>query len=516
MNQADDGNTQEPLPLPKTDDYWAFLSYRHADNTVQDRDWATWLQDQIEHYEVPADLVGTLNQWGEPIPERIYPIFRDEQSLAAKADLGAAIEDALKQSRYLVVLCSPRAVESAYVAQEIHHFKVSGKGERIIAAIVAGEPDDPEHECFPEPLRYPIVKGEIDTATREEPIAADFRLADGKEGFTSPEAYQLALIREGKLKRKAIKTRVDAYEQRLQLAKLKIIAGILGVTLEQLRDRDRLHQLELARKRARNLRRWLSTTVALLLLAIVGGLGAGYFFQQSEIRRQEAEAARKEAQLNEQRALAGEAEAEKQRTAAENNANRAVAGEAEAKIQGLAAESARQQAETEREQAEKILEFMTFQIRDKIGSYLPTNLKNEILETVDAYYEETGRNRTGAGKGRVVGHFNNLGNLALAEGDTEVALDYYEKSFVLSEELVAEEPDKPIWKVYLSAGHTKLGDVKLKLGRTDEALAHYEAALKVAEELVELDPGNAGYRRDLSISYNRLGDVKLQLGQTDG
>ncbi len=453
-----DSKERETTP-PQNSDYWAFLSYRHKDNTVQDRDWATWLQNQIEHYEVPADLIGTLNQWGDEIPERIYPIFRDEQSLAAKADLGAAIQDALNQSRYLVVLCSPRAVESSYVAQEIRHFKADGKKDRIIAAIVAGEPGDPEQECFPVPLRHPFVDGEIDASVREEPIAADFRLADGHEGFTSPEAYQLALVREGTLKRKAIKITVGAYEQRLQLAQLKVIAGILGVTLEQLRDRDRLHQLDLARKRARNLRRWLSATVALLLLAIVGVVLSFLFFQRSE--------------------------------------------------------SHRERAETERNQAENILEFMTFQVRDKMGPYLPTDLRREILETVDGYYEATGRNRTGDAKSQVAVHFTNLGELALAEGDTDAALDYYQKSFVLNKELVAEEPDDPYWKRGICLSHGKLGDVKSLLGRIDEALAHYEAQSKVAEELIKLDLGSVEYRRDLAISYDNMGDVKLKLGRSD-
>ncbi len=38
--------------------YHAFISYRHADNKEQGRQWATWLHQAIETYEVPKDLVG--------------------------------------------------------------------------------------------------------------------------------------------------------------------------------------------------------------------------------------------------------------------------------------------------------------------------------------------------------------------------------------------------------------------------------------------------------------------------
>lgn len=70
------------LADPQANDYLAFISYRHADNTEEDRQWATWLHAQLEAYEIPAELIGTTNLRGEAIPERIYPVFRDEVSLA--------------------------------------------------------------------------------------------------------------------------------------------------------------------------------------------------------------------------------------------------------------------------------------------------------------------------------------------------------------------------------------------------------------------------------------------------
>ena len=59
--------------------YRAFISYRHADNRQQGRQWATWLHQAIETYEIPKELVGTKNSRGEEIPERIFPVFRDEE-----------------------------------------------------------------------------------------------------------------------------------------------------------------------------------------------------------------------------------------------------------------------------------------------------------------------------------------------------------------------------------------------------------------------------------------------------
>ena len=151
--------------------YLAFISYRHADNKTPGRQWATWLHQAIETYQVPDQLVGKTNSRGEEIPSRIFPVFRDEEALPADADLESSIKIALDNSALLIVLCSPRANASKYVADEIDYFKKLGRSDRIIAAMIDGEPnaswDTSKHnesigiesECFPEPLRVKYDQG---------------------------------------------------------------------------------------------------------------------------------------------------------------------------------------------------------------------------------------------------------------------------------------------------------------------------------------------------------------------
>jgi len=76
----------------------------------------------IRKLQVPADLIGTKNSRGDPIPASLYPVFRDEEELPADADLTKNIRQALENSGLLVVLCSPRAVESSFVRAEIRYF----------------------------------------------------------------------------------------------------------------------------------------------------------------------------------------------------------------------------------------------------------------------------------------------------------------------------------------------------------------------------------------------------------
>jgi hypothetical protein len=272
---------------PSRTEYWCFISYRHADNQQQGRQWATWLHQQIETYEVPADLVGTTNERGDILPERIFPVFRDEDELPADADLSAPIGAALERSKFLVVLCSPRAAQSFYVAHEIHYFKKLGKSSRVLAALIEGEPNaswdlgkrragiPAEAECFPEPLRHPVdAGGNLIRSEQAEPIAADFRLPDRSQGWTSPEAYRQALREDGQIDAARVDLLVADYARRCELAKLKILAGVLGIPLGQLTRRDKTYQLEKARRRARVFLRVAAAMIALAACAVTAGIFA--------------------------------------------------------------------------------------------------------------------------------------------------------------------------------------------------------------------------------------------------
>jgi WD40 repeat protein len=285
------------MPEEESRRYTAFLSYRHADNKEDGRHWAEWLHHSLETYEVPRDLVGRPNLRGEPIPSVIYPVFRDEAELPADAELSTPIQTALARSDTLIVLCSPRATHSRFVADEIRSFKEMGKSDRILALILDGEPnaDDagkradgiaPQAECFPEPLRSGLPKpdGSIDWTARTEPIAADVRPGGAPtQGFTTAAAYRDALEKSGKYSSAELRRLKREYAARLELARLKLISGVLGVSLGSLTKRD-------AAYRARKFRRLASVLGLLFLLAIAAAAVA--FWQRSEATRQRNRAER--------------------------------------------------------------------------------------------------------------------------------------------------------------------------------------------------------------------------------
>jgi hypothetical protein len=89
--------------MPDEYKYWAFISYSH-----QDKRWGDWLHRALETYRVPRRLVGRPSRDGA-VPRRLYPIFRDREGLPTSSDLGPNINEALRFSRYLIVICSPRS-----------------------------------------------------------------------------------------------------------------------------------------------------------------------------------------------------------------------------------------------------------------------------------------------------------------------------------------------------------------------------------------------------------------------
>lgn len=131
--------------------YRAFVSYSHADAR-----FAAWLHRKLEASRLPD---GT----------RLAPIFIDRAELAAGPDLSAQVRGALSESAALVVIASPAARASRWVGQEIELFRQLHPDRPVLAALIAGEPD----EAFPDPLL-------LSNGAALEPLAADFR--EGQDG----------------------------------------------------------------------------------------------------------------------------------------------------------------------------------------------------------------------------------------------------------------------------------------------------------------------------------------------
>jgi len=180
--------------------YRSFFSYARADDRT-----ANWLHRQLDGYRTPKTLVGVEGEFG-PAPAKLHPIFRDRTDLESGGHVDRALQSALENSETLIVLCTPTSAKSRWVNHECETFLKLGREAAIFPVIAAGEPEsgDPETECFPPALRG---KGLLAADLREIRLPNGQLVGDGREG-----------------------------------GRLKLIAGLLGVPLDRLVQRERNRQ----------------------------------------------------------------------------------------------------------------------------------------------------------------------------------------------------------------------------------------------------------------------------------
>ena len=103
--------------------YDAFVSYSHA----KDKPIAAALQSVIQRLGKP---------WYR---RRALRLFRDDTSLSATPGLWPSIEQALSQSRFLILLASPEAAASPWVNKEISYWLDHQSADTLLIALTDGE-----------------------------------------------------------------------------------------------------------------------------------------------------------------------------------------------------------------------------------------------------------------------------------------------------------------------------------------------------------------------------------------
>lgn len=168
--------------------YDAFISYRH---TELDKFVAENLHKQLEAFKLPGNV--SKNKTGRT---RIERVFRDKDELPLTNNLEDPIMQALQNSEYLIVICSPRLRESLWCKKEIETFiKMHGR-EKVLAVLIEGEPE----ESFPDELLYAEEVIKHPDGTEEvvkksmEPLAADIRGKDKKAMLKAMRTEMLRLL----------------------------------------------------------------------------------------------------------------------------------------------------------------------------------------------------------------------------------------------------------------------------------------------------------------------------------
>ena len=454
------GRRQGPHRLHAKQHYFAFLSYSHADQVT-----AEWLHEALENFRVPRKLVGRLTENGA-VPRRLTPVFRDRGELAASDDLSEEIEEALAGSRFMIVLCSPAAVASRWANAEIATFKRLHPDGEIFAAIVDGEPfagDVPgreAEECFPAALLEKYDARGRPTGKRAEPIAADLRAAgDGK-----------------------------------QLGLMKIIAGMLGVGLDDLVQRE---------SKRRQHRMQLIAAAALIGMLFTSGLAFVAVQSRDAARDQRREAESLVAfmlgDLKEELEPIGKLDA--------------LAGVGSRVLDYYSKQDTSELSDAGLRQRALALS-LTAQVANLRGDKATAEqlYRQAMQGTAEAMRRDPNDPQ------RLFDHAQNvfyIGEIARDRGKTAEAEAAYREYKRLADRMVAIEPDNLRWRMEALYGDENIGIALRSQRRFAEAASTFARAVQPMESLAAIDPRNSTYQTELSTLLAWTADTHRDLGRLD-
>ena len=399
--------------------YRAFISYSH-----QDKAWAGWLHRLLETYAIPKRLVGTETPAGI-IPRRWAPIFRDSDELASAGDLGRKVNEALAQSDCLIVICSPDAARSRWVNEEVLAFKRLGRSDRIFCLVVAGEPNASllpgreAEECFAPALRHRLAPdGQLNSQTIE-PMAADVR--PGKD------------------------TRANA--------KYKLIAGMLDIGFDALKQRE----LQRRTRRAAML-----AAVALSVMAVTTVLAIVAF-----VARHEA----------------------------------VVASHA---------------AERRQKQAEDLVSFMLGDLNDKLAQASRLDIMESVDDQAMAYFQAqpTADVNDQALEQRAVA-LEKIGSVRLDQGRLSLAMEAFQASLALTSRLAGEAPADIGRQLAHADTWSYIGMIGWRQGKLNDAERSFASGQAILERAAAHAPDDARVAFQRITFHNNMGHVMEARGQLD-
>ncbi len=386
--------------------YDAFISYSHA----KDKPIAAALQSVIQKLGKP---------WYQ---RRALRVFRDDTSLSATPSLWPSIEQALGESRFLVLLASPEAAASPWVEKEVSFWLASKSAQTLLIALTEGE------------LAWDNASG-------------DFLWRDGtplppalKGRFAvEPKWVDLRAYRDGANPRNA----------RFIEAGADLAAAIRGMPKEDLLSQEVRQQ-----RRAVNLA--LSAAASLLVLA---GL-AGWQWTVATEQRDRAERTLEAATQTANSLVFDLAQQLRDRAGMPADLVRNILDRAR-KLQSQLTESGETSPELRRSEAAALIGLADtlYSLGDSKSALEAASRAREILEgltAIDPANEEWQRWLSVSD--------NKIGGLLMLAGQEDKALEEYRKGLAIREKFAATGEHE--WQRDVAVSYNKLGDVLRAEGGT--------------------------------------------------
>lgn len=160
----------QPLSASTIFKHDAFISYSR-----QNEPFGSKLEQALESYKPPKQL---------NVPQRYLDVFRDKTDFIT-GEYSVAVENNLRRSAKLIVICSPEARSSHYVNDEIRRFANIRGARHIIPVLFSGVPNLEARPGQEDQMAFPEALCEV----MEMPLAANYLGYDTRKDKVNAGAY---------------------------------------------------------------------------------------------------------------------------------------------------------------------------------------------------------------------------------------------------------------------------------------------------------------------------------------
>ncbi len=180
----------------------------------------------------------------------------------------------------------------------------------------------------------------------------------------------------------------------------------------------------------------------------------------------------------------------------------------------LETEQQRQAATAARANTDDLIDFMLFQLRDRLEPIGRTDLLEQPARKALAYLESAqNTDDTAVARHRRSVALDNIGNILVQTGDLPAAEAAFRQALEIAERLAREEPDNPNWQRGLAIGLSRMGDLLQERGDLSGALSHQRRALEILDQLGQQAPEDHERQYDVGLAHERLGAVLQEQGE---
>lgn len=168
----------------------------------------------------------------------------------------------------------------------------------------------------------------------------------------------------------------------------------------------------------------------------------------------------------------------------------------------------RDKADKSRQQAERLIEFINVDLRQKLKPIGRLDLMEDVQQNIDAYFQQSDlpENDATEQEMQAISLLQHVETLAL-QGKVEQALQTASQASEILLTLIKRDSNQLRWQHSQAISLIKRGRLYKAKGAIKQAKSAYQEALAIRQKLVEREPDSLVWQHGLLSSYHHMGDI---------